>query len=404
MKRLICILLCVATCFACSLTAFAGGPITEEDAIATQNTESIAAPQALADGLKLGTTYKIRSMASSASNPFVLNVPGGADGNGKKIDMWTPDQDDRNDQKFRLIASGSYYKLIAMCSSSGRVLDAFRPLTSGCSVDIWDNENDDAAQQLSITGSSSGYVIRLASNSTLALTAVSLSNGGAVQFQTYTGSTNQKWGFDVQSTMSLPRQPDPDGQNKSKWCWAAAAKMVAEHNGGVNSQILRSSKLLDNQAGVHESFYGIDSSGRLTADGVQRAIVEHVKSTDKDITGDDYDKEKALEFAAANSVTVDSKGSAGTMLTDDLIAMINTELLNNKYVIGNVCDQFGKNGHSIVIKAYKQANTQANSSYVIFDPWNREESTVPYYKLFDAHEFSYLDGLWGRIDWFQYCH
>ena len=29
------------------------------------------------------------------------------------------------------------------------------------------------------------------------------------------------------------RAPKPDGQNKKLWCWATAAKLVAENNGGA---------------------------------------------------------------------------------------------------------------------------------------------------------------------------
>lgn len=29
------------------------------------------------------------------------------------------------------------------------------------------------------------------------------------------------------------RAPKPDGQNKNLWCWATAAKLVAENNGGA---------------------------------------------------------------------------------------------------------------------------------------------------------------------------
>lgn len=138
MKRILCILLCLVTCFACSLTAFAGGPRTANDTDIANDQAALAAAASLPSGLSFGVTYKIRSMATSGSNERVLNINEGVDNNGTPISMRSPDTDiNDKKQKFWLISSESYCKLGAVCSTSGKVLDAYKPITDGCSVDIW---------------------------------------------------------------------------------------------------------------------------------------------------------------------------------------------------------------------------------------------------------------------------
>lgn len=166
MKRLFSILLCLVMCFGCSLTAFAGGPISDIRNDENEISNTWMAIHAVPPGdLKYGVTYRIRSMASMS---LWLNVNNGTDANNTPVTMRSEDEDfNKKNQKFRLISAGSYFMLGAACSTDGRVLDAYRingELKGGCSADIW-LKGDNSAQYFVITGdSNSGYLIRLASN------------------------------------------------------------------------------------------------------------------------------------------------------------------------------------------------------------------------------------------------
>ena len=146
--------------------------------------------------LTLNSVYNLRPANSSTA---YLNVYAGTDANGTKVCMWA--KDGSTEQKFKLISGSTSgtFKLVAMCSTSGRVLDAYspsRPIVSGAQADIW-TANDPQAQILYVIPNSDGtYAIKLAAYSTLALTAVSTSNNGSVQFRTFsTSNNNQKWIF-----------------------------------------------------------------------------------------------------------------------------------------------------------------------------------------------------------------
>lgn len=397
MKRLICVLLCIVTCFACSLTAFAGGPITAED-IAAKNARdnSMAAAQsALPDDLSVGTTYCLASMMSD-SELYMLNVWNKQDTDGAKVDMWK--YDGSKEQRFRLISSGSYYKLEAIFSSTGRVLDAYRPLTNGCSVDLWSNDDDDA-QQLVIEGdNNSGYVVKLAYDPTLVLTAVSLSNDGAVQFRTDTGAANQRWMF-LESDDTLDRAPYPNAQNKSQWCWAAAAKIVASHNGGgLNPSIDTAPHKLTNTDGVRNPYYGYrDVNGIRThyADGVQWEIVNHIKGNDKNTAGNTNDTPNAIRYAASNkNVEVERKGEPKIALSTTDIAKIQYELDHGRYVVG--IGHSGEKGHAVVILGYN------DELYQVYNPWNDERRDYTANEIFVDHGLN-TGGVYYRIDCYTYC-
>ena len=85
------------------------------------------------------------------------------------------------------------------------------------------------------------------------------------------------------------RAPKPDGQNKSLWCWATAAKLVAENNGGA--WIDSTAAVLSDTNGLHSGprdnvpYYGVNANGAYTADGVQRSIVMYVKGSDSNLDG-----------------------------------------------------------------------------------------------------------------------
>lgn len=289
MRRLFSILLCLVMCFGWSLTAFAGGPMPAQDILAAESTDSAAAvtaQTALPSGLYVGNTYSIRSAANAS---FMLNVDSGTDKNQTPVNTWK--KDGSPEQVFKIISSGSYYKLATICSTSGRVLDAYRnnyTLDDGCKVDIWDND-DDPAQQLVIEGNNtSGCTIRLASKPNLALTAMSMSNGVQVQFKTYdANNANQKWVF-LEPSFSLSSAPDPNCQNKENWCWAAAAKIVGVHNGGLDPVVDKATQMLTDTYGVHKPYYRsavFSGKTRYFVDGVQHSIVEEMHHNDEDLTG-----------------------------------------------------------------------------------------------------------------------
>lgn len=61
------------------------------------------------------------------------------------------------------------------------------------------------------------------------------------------------------------RAPKPDGQNKNLWCWATAAKLVAENNGGA--WIDSTAAVLSDTNGLHSGprdnvpYYGVNANG-----------------------------------------------------------------------------------------------------------------------------------------------
>lgn len=205
------------------------------------------------------------------------------------------------------------------------------------------------------------------------------------------------------------RNPDPDGQNKKFWCWAAAAKMVAEHNGGVNTAIDRNPQILTdtNTTDLRGSYYGIVTTGssqQYTADGVQYAIVNHVFGDDGNHKGNDTNRNKALQFASARNMDVGAKGDHGSKLSSDLISEINSDLLNGKYVLGNMATTQDGTYHSVVIKSYNPTQ----NSYVVFDPWDKTNINYKASTIFSDFTFQFTTDkngnmIYGQVRWFNYC-
>lgn len=200
MKRVFTFVLSLALVFVIPFSAIAGGlPEGTTDSTPAETISNLnegAATKALGSVPTAGRTYNLHSGASSNS---YLNVWGGIDADGTRVDMWA--KDGSTEQKFKLVngsVSGTF-RLQAVCSASNRVVDAYspsRPIQSGAGVDIW-LPNDAPAQNLSIINVGvNSYKIVLSSYSTLALTAVSTANDGAVKFNTYTGASNQIWYFE----------------------------------------------------------------------------------------------------------------------------------------------------------------------------------------------------------------
>lgn len=200
MKKILSVILSIILALVLPLSVMAGGlPENAVDGTPVEIMSSFSnaeEPLALGATPTVGKTYNLRTLVSTTA---YLNVWGGIDADGTRVDMWA--KDGSTEQKFKLISgtTSGTYRLQAVCSSSNRVVDAYsstRPIQSGASADIW-LPNDAAAQNLSIVKvGASSYKIVLSSYSTLALTAVSTSNDGAVKFNTYTGANNQLWYFE----------------------------------------------------------------------------------------------------------------------------------------------------------------------------------------------------------------
>lgn len=197
------------------------------------------------------------------------------------------------------------------------------------------------------------------------------------------------------------RAPKPDGQNKSLWCWATAAKLVAENNGGA--WIDSTAAVLSDTNGLHSGprdnvpYYGVNANGAYTADGVQRSIVMYVKGSDGNLDGVDSDKEAALSYAANSSVSVGTFGYYLDALSSYDIQSIKDDLASGKYLIGNLYIPATGKGHSVVMKSYNASTDK----YRILDPWDRTDT---YYSssIFSSASFP-ISTHSGQLTWIQYC-
>lgn len=397
-KKLTALAMAAVTAGALGLSAFAGGPMPQEDEPAAESEASAAATRtALPSGLTVGGVYMLRPMSSSGVYVYAITV-----GDDEKTITLKDRSALKIEQAFQLIASANGYKLKALCSPTGKVLDVYCNTQyhpeENCIVDLWENKtSENVAQEFEITdGTSTSCVIRLANSNynNLVLARV----GTSVRLEEYDAAAdNQRWRF-VERTNTYTKDPDPDAQNKTNWCWAASAKMVAAHNGGgLNSAINTSPQTLTSNDGIYKPYYGYSISGtesRYLADGAQRAIVIQIKGNDKNNTGSDTDKENAIKFVSPD-LTAYSEGNAEQTLSDNLIAKINSELEDERYVIGNLN---GSSVHSIVIESH----SQTNGTYTVFDPWNKKTYSVSHNDLFIDGFYPYNDKYHGRVEWFQY--
>lgn len=205
--------------------------------------------------------------------------------------------------------------------------------------------------------------------------------------------------FSITCFAATARTPKANGQNKSLWCWATAAKVVGEHNGG--SWISTTPVVLSNTTGLHSyggtPYYGIDSNGNITADGVQRNIVVYIFGDDGNNSGNDSNKESALSRAAYSSVSVGTFGTYKNALTSSQIQTVKNNLANGDYLIGNL-NASGFGSHSVVIKSYNSSTDK----YQILDPWDLTDTTYSS-SVFTSENFP-IAGCYGRISWIQYCN
>lgn len=205
----------------------------------------------------------------------------------------------------------------------------------------------------------------------------------------------------VSLTAFAERLPQPYGQNKEFWCWAAAAKMVAEHNNGLGystePQQLTYEDGLHSHGGVN--YWGEDTNKKKTADGAQRSIVMAVKGNDSNQIGTLTNMKDALQYAAAYNVDVGVVGEIGTKLSDGKINWLKNEMKCREYVMAGFYDSGYLHGHVDVITDYRDSD----DSYEIFDPWNLEHKYDPANDIFNGYNFKTAGHL-ERMEYFVYSH
>lgn len=210
----------------------------------------------------------------------------------------------------------------------------------------------------------------------MGLTAVSLSNGGAVQFKTFTNALNQRWEFiDVSTDAYSSNTPSPDIQNKTQWCWATSTKVAVKHNyGKVSPRITSSPQRLDYTEGARSSYCGTNSSGALTADGVQRAIVIQVRKNDTNLYGRVEDTEQALEFADPDDDDADYRraGNPGYTLSSSDKNLFKSKVQEGDYIVAGFGIKNANIGHVVVITGYDSVTKK----YSLYDPWDGTPLTI----------------------------
>ncbi len=87
-----------------------------------------------------------------------------------------------------------------------------------------------------------------------------------------------------------------------------------------------------------------------------------VKGSDENLAGSILDVENALQVASANNMSIDTIGGSGLNILD--IGLLNIELANGRYVVGDVFTSDGTIGHAIVIKNYNSTT----GKYTYWDP------------------------------------
>jgi hypothetical protein len=181
------------------------------------------------------------------------------------------------------------------------------------------------------------------------------------------------------ATASVVTLPHPDAQNKSQWCWAAAAKMVGTNNYGSEA-LNRGEAVLADKNGRH-SYGGDDFFGKkpnpldpldpisYTVNAGQHQIVMEVFSDDRNEGGDNAAKEMGLRLASSGEMLVGTLGRRAGV-TASSIYWMNEELDNGRFVIANVFRNSDWSGHSVVVTGV--SNNGVTDVYEYWDPWNNE--------------------------------
>ena len=166
----------------------------------------------------------------------------------------------------------------------------------------------------------------------------------------------------------VSRPPRAFGQNKTLWCWAAAAKMVGEHNGGsgalnTGAVVLTNTDNLQSFQGV--PLYGRNSSLQATADAGQRQIVMAAYGDDGNHSGNGERIENAMKLASLNPLSAWTRGTIdGSPISQADINHMNAQLALGRYVVASLRADLMPMNHAIVIQSFNPATNE----YTYHDP------------------------------------
>lgn len=202
----------------------------------------------------------------------------------------------------------------------------------------------------------------------------------------------------------VDRSAKETGQNKEHWCWATAAKMVGEHNGGSGA-LNTGMETLTYTDGLHsygEPFFGewyVGGNSVYAADAGQRQIVIHANPNggDQDFDGNVSGITSALQFASFDEMEI---GSVTNVTSTANMNLLKSELAAGRWVLATL--QVGSNGtnHSIVIQGY----TLGEYVFTYWDPYTDTSGVLQEYKILNENiEFSYEENVLRRIARFYYC-
>jgi len=209
--------------------------------------------------------------------------------------------------------------------------------------------------------------------------------------------------YSMQSVIVI-RMPNPTAQNKTKWCWAASAKMVGIHNTGSGglpsgySTLINTGGVLFSYFGVIDEYNGTGYDRKLTADAGQRLIVMNTHYNDTDVGGNANQIVHALELASNRKVTTGFVLSSGVNAPSAIVSL-KTELATGRYVVGGTSSVPGGNAHAIAITQF------AASMYKCYEP---TYDCYDYIKdaniLNGTIQYSNAPGVNYQLDCYFYCY
>lgn len=220
--------------------------------------------------------------------------------------------------------------------------------------------------------------------------------------------------------------PKPYIQNRSNWCWAAAAKIVGMHyksikpryqftikksigltselrqQGFVSQEEMRDGVLTFNQEGLHEPY---ERDGKYFIDAWQRAIVMNsnavMRGKDENFVADDDTKIRALKYVISGNTQSFGLQVINLGFYNDEVSLldryhneIETAFATDRWMIGNYLSELTQKPHSVVLMTDKSGKIR------LFDPWDGFNDI---YSLDQIFKTGFLTNLGqGIIRWIQY--
>lgn len=191
-------------------------------------------------------------------------------------------------------------------------------------------------------------------------------NAGSCEVRVLTSSTQY-----ASVTFHIERLPDPDLQNKTLWCWAAAAKKVGEHNEGSGA-LATGADPLTYVDGIDfnrsNKPYGETYYGLKTADAGQREIVTQIKGTDRNYDGSQSDAELVLQLASNSNMNITTYSKTlGLWWSQAAKNELQSQIENNNYVYISARVTIGDvtTNHAFVVE-----RTYEESEELVYDLWN----------------------------------